>query len=272
MMAEGMIIPRPSRPQRPYDVEAPVPAGPPLPGQVVVAEDVDRLLDLLTAELIVHAKACVRRFGDFELALSGGSTPKPFYERLMYDPDARQIPWARTHLWQVDERAVPADDERCNFRLLKETIVDHSGIPPAQVHAMDGLSETADADYEAQLKEVLQWRERGEDVLDFVLLGMGDDGHTASLFPHSEVLAEQERLVASVTVPFAEPPQRVTLTYPALNAARFIAVLVTGTGKAEAIRRVARGEDSLEILPIKGIRPARGELKWFLDANAAGAE
>jgi 6-phosphogluconolactonase len=265
-----MIFPRPSRRNRPYDVEDTGPPPPALPGHVVVAADADRLLDMLAAELIVQAKACVRRFGDFELALSGGSTPQPLYERLMYDPDARQIPWPRTHLWQVDERGVGPADERSNFRLIKETIVDHSGIPADQVHPMDGLSEIGDRDYEKQLLDVLQWRERGEDVLDFVLLGMGADGHTASLFPGNEVLQERERLVARVQAAGADPPERITLTYPAINAARFVAILVTGEEKAPAIRRITASSETAETLPVIGVRPTHGELKWFLDAAAAG--
>ena len=181
-----------------YDLdEAPL-TGPPLPGEVIVAASDDRLIDLLAAEMVVQAKACVREFGDFGLALSGGSTPLRLYERLMYDPDFRQLPWPRTHLWLVDERAVPLDDERSNFRMICETIVDHSGIPQEQVHPIAAVSDTADVEYEKQLREVLEWRPRGEDRLDFVLLGMGADGHTASLFPFDDVLSEG-RLTSSRT-------------------------------------------------------------------------
>ncbi len=267
-----MIFPDPERRDRPYDLEEKSLSAPALPGAVAVALNVDRLVDMLAAEIIVHAKACVREFGDFELALSGGSTPLPLYERLMYDPDARQIPWIRTHLWQVDERAVAPDHEQSNFKVIRETIVDHSGIPDDQVHPMDALSETGHSDYEKQLREVLEWRVPGEDRLDFVLLGMGDDGHTASLFPNTDVLGETERLVARVTAPAANPPVRVTLTYPAINAARFVAIMVTGAAKAAAVRRMVAGVESVEALPISGVRPQRGQLKWFLDAAAAGVQ
>jgi 6-phosphogluconolactonase len=262
--------PRPDR-DRAYDLEEQVLVGPPLPGEVIVAETADKLIDLIAAEIVVHAKACVRQFGDFELALSGGSTPQPLYERLMYDPDCRQLPWVRTNLWLVDERAVPFNDPRSNFRMINETIVEHSGIPAEQVHPIMAASETADIEYEAKLREVLQWRERGDDRLDFVLLGMGSDGHTASLFPFNEVLQETESLVRRVTVPAADPPQRVTMTYPLINAARVVAVMVTGPTKAEAVQRLAGGRESREALPIKGVRPVNGVLKWFLDAEACAA-
>ncbi len=237
----------------------------------MVAESADQLADLLAAEIVVQAKAAVRRFGDFELALSGGNTPLLLYERLMYDADYRQLPWQRTHLWLVDERVVPPEDERSNFRIINEIIVAHSGIPREQVHPIPALSETADEEYEAQLREVLQWRPPGEDRLDFVLLGMGADGHTASLFPFNEALAEEERLVRAVNAPSADPPRRVTMTYPLINGARVIAVLVSGSAKAPMLRRVASGRESREELPIKGVRPRKGELKWFIDADACAA-
>jgi 6-phosphogluconolactonase len=270
-----VITPQPNPPQpdrdRAYDLEEQALVGPPLPGEVIVAETADKLIDLVAAEMVVQAKACVREFGDFELALSGGSTPQPLYERLMYDPDCRQLPWVRTNLWLVDERAVPFNDPRSNFRMINETIVEHSGIPAEQVHPIMAVSEAADVEYEAKLREVLQWRERGDDRLDFVLLGMGSDGHTASLFPFNEVLEETQSLVRRVTAPAADPPQRVTMTYPLINAARVVAVMVTGPTKAEAVQRLAGGRESREALPIKGVRPVNGVLKWFLDAEACAA-
>ena len=271
-MNRSMIRPQPEsrRPDksRPYGLAGPALVGPPLPGEVFVAETTDKLLDMLAAELVVQATACVHKFGDFELALSGGATPQPLYERLMYDPNCRQLPWRRTHLWLVDERCVPRDDERSNFRMINETIVEHSGIPPEQVHPIDALSETADDEYEAELREVLQWRQRGQDRLDFILLGRGADGHTASLFPYHDALSEQSRLVRCVEAASADPPRRVTMTLPLINAARMVAVLVTGPEKAETISRIAQGDASIEALPITGVRPAQGELKWFLDAAA----
>lgn len=270
-----MIRPRPqprrTGDSRPYDLAGPSLVGPPLPGEVFVAETADQVVDMLAAELVAQALACQREFGDFELALSGGSTPVRLYERLMYDPNCRQLPWPRTHLWLVDERCVPPDDERSNFRLLNETIVEHSGIPREQVHPIDAMADGADADYETQLREVLQWRQRGQDRLDFVLLGMGADGHTASLFPGNDALGERRRLVRNVLAPDADPPRRVTMTLPLINAARMVAILVTGAAKARAIDRVARGEATVEQMPITGVHPTQGELKWFLDAAACSA-
>jgi 6-phosphogluconolactonase len=264
-----MIRPRSNDNRDEYALETPVISAPDLPGVVAPAPDVDQLIDLVATDLVTHAMNCVRTFGDFHLALSGGSTPEPLYERLMYDPDYRQLPWRRTHLWIVDERCVPFDDARSNFGMIRETIVDHADIPPEQVHPMQVSLPTADIEYERQLREALGWREKGQDRLDYVLLGMGADGHTASLFPHTEPLRDTERLVQFNTAP-VEPVERVTMTFPLINAARFIAIMVAGSGKADAIRRVARAEDPVDALPIRGINPLKGELKWYLDAAACG--
>jgi 6-phosphogluconolactonase len=253
-----------------YRLEESLPAAPPLPGKVVVAETADELIDKLAADLVLHATNCVRQFGDFQLALSGGRSPEPLYERLMYDPNYRRLPWRRTHLWIVDERCVPLDHAQSNYRMIRETIVDHADIPEEQIHPMPATSKTADVEYEQLLRDTLGWRERGQDRLDYVLLGIGTDGHTASLFPHTEPLHEQQRLVRLNFTETASPRERVTLTFPAINAARFIAVLVTGEAKAPMIQRVATGDDSVEELPIKGIKPINGELRWYLDGPACG--
>ncbi|MBL9150509.1 MAG: 6-phosphogluconolactonase [Phycisphaerae bacterium] len=241
-----------------------------LPGEVVARRTADELIDTATADLVVHAQNCVRTFGDFHIALSGGSTPMPLYERLMYDPNLRALPWGRTHLWIVDERCVPFDNDKSNFKHIKEIIADHSGIPPEQVHPMLATRPDADVLYERELREHLGWREKGQDRLDYVLLGMGPDGHTASMFPHHEVLDERERLVRLCVGPRVTPPNRVTMTYPLLNAARLVNVLVCGAEKAATLKSVATGNDDFHAYPIKGIKPLAGALKWYVDAAALG--
>lgn len=245
------------------------PKPPALPGTVKVASTPDAVIDAIAADLVAHAIACVRQFGDFHLALSGGNTPFPLYERLMYDPMYRELPWTRTHLWMVDERCVPFDDPMSNFGKISEIIVGHSGIPAEQVHPIEATAADADVRYERALREALAWREKGHDRLDFVLLGMGDNGHTASLFPHTAVLHVKDRLAARCTGADVKP-DRITMTYQLLNASRVLAPLVVGANKAEMIERVATGKDPIEEIPIKGIRPVGGELRWYLDAKAAG--
>ena len=255
----------------PYELGGPRIAAPPLPGEVIAMETVDELIDRLAADLVIHSENCVREFGDFHLALSGGTTPQPLYERLMYDPNCRRLPWRRTHLWLVDERCVPFDDAASNFRAIDETIVDHSDIPREQVHPIFALSERADEQYEAELRESLAWREKGQDRLDYVLLGMGADGHTASLFPHTEPLRERQRLVRFNVAPGATPGKRVTMTYPLINSARFVVVMVTGRAKAATLQRVVDAGLGADELPIKGVEPSSGELRWYVDAEACGA-
>lgn len=267
-----------------YELE-PAPPRPALPGTVVLRPDPDAAVDAVAADLLVHAHNCVRTFGDFHLALSGGSTPIPLYQRLMIDPNYRELPWSRTHLWIVDERRVPFDDDRSNYKMISEIIGDHSGIPAEQVHPMFATADNADEQYAATLREVLGWRERGHDRLDFVLLGMGSDAHTASLFPRSPALIESisamrnhhageaPPLVRINKGPNVTPPDRVTMTLPLLNASRFLALLVTGSGKRETIRRIAQAVkgDRLaeaEELPVLGLKPLGGELRWYLDHAA----
>jgi 6-phosphogluconolactonase len=215
----------------------------------------------------------------------------PLYQRLMIDPAYRNMPWTRTHLWIVDERRVPFDDDRSNFKMIEEIIGAHSGIPPEQVHPMFPLAEDADEQYAAKLREVLGWREKGHDRLDFVLLGMGSDGHTASLFPRSQALRESLQLAGAKGGPLADspskvplvrinsgpavtPPDRVTMMLPLINASRFIALLVTGSGKQAALERVVERSrrpftpDLAEELPVLGLRPLAGELRWYLDFDA----
>ncbi len=252
-----------------YDLDdSPMPS-PSLPGEVLVDSDRDDLIDAVAAEMMIHAQNCVRAFGDFHLALSGGSTPMPLYERLMYDPVLRSFPWSRTHLWIVDERCVPFDHDKSNFRQIKEIIADHSGIPAEQVHPVPVMEPDADVAYERELREHLGWREKGQDRLDYVLLGMGDDGHTASLFPLHPALDERDRLVVRCTGPLVTPPDRVSMTYPLINAARFVAVFVCGEKKFPTISRVSRGDDDFHTLPIKAVQPLAGTLKWYLDLAAA---
>lgn len=265
---------RPATPDDPLPVVEPIaiaPAGPPrpnLPGTVILRPNLEELIDAIAADMLFQAHGCVRAFGDFHLALSGGSTPEPLYRRLMYDPAYRGFPWVRAHLWIVDERRVPFDDPRSNFAMIRDTLVTHSGIPPEQVHPISPLSPTADTDYEREIREHLGWREKGHDRLDYVLLGMGEDGHTASLFPRSPALLDGGRLVLMNTGPAVTPPDRVTMTFRLLNSARFVAVMVAGDRKRGAVARAAGRQEAIDDLPVLGLCPLAGEQRWYLTHDA----
>lgn len=250
-----------------YDLE-PEPQLPDLPGSGVLRRDVEDITYALAADLFIHANNCVRSFGDFHLALSGGSTPMPLYARLMTDPAFRMFPWNRTHLWIVDDRCVEPNDDRFNYKHIHEYLGDHSGIPQRNLHPMPVLVDGGDVAYERELQQTLAWREKGHDRLDFVLLGMGDDGHTASLFPHSPALDAEHKLIAFNSGPAVTPPDRMTMTYRLINASRFIAVLVTGSKKASTIAKITAPGASPRDLPILGVNPLGGTLRWYLDHDA----
>lgn len=245
-----------------------------LNGSVVVYPTVDEVYDKLANALIDAAKEAVTNRGAFHLALSGGSTPKRFYELLVIDPRYRGLPWERTHLWIVDERRVPEDDERNNWRMIRSSMIDHVPIPADHVHPVPVNDDDPALVYERTLCDVFGG---GGEVphIDFVLLGIGADAHTASLFPGTAALDVTDRLIANNDVSPGTQPNvgRVTMTYPLLNAARRLAVLVTGAGKAETLRRIDRqlgetGRDPHQ-LPITGVEPTDGQLTWYLDAAAA---
>lgn len=246
-----------------------------LPGKTRVAKDLDDLFAALGADLIAAAHESVQERDVFHLALSGGSTPEPFYELLVTDPRWRNMPWDKTHIWIVDERRVPEDHEKSNIRMIRESLTEHAGMRKRQVHPMPVMMDDPATEYETVFKEVF-----GIDLetprLDFVILGMGDDGHTASLFPHTDALNVDDRWIVVNEGENVTPPDRVTMTYPLINAARNIAVLVAGEKKASMIATIAdrlrlAGPD-IENLPITGIKPINGSYTWYLDQAAAGED
>jgi 6-phosphogluconolactonase len=201
---------------------------PPAP-ELVVAEDPDRLLDRAADRVRADAGAALAARGRFALALAGGATPRALYRRLV-----RGVDWARSELWFGDERAVPPDDPQSNYRMARESLLDPAGIPAARVRRWQAEAPDLDAaahDYEAALRAA-----GGPPWLDLALLGVGPDGHTASLFPGTSALDEEARLAVAVDVPTLG--RRLTLTLPALAGARALMFLVTGAAKAEALAAV----------------------------------
>jgi len=206
------------------------------------------------------------------VALAGGTTPIPLYERLA-EGYRDEIPWAQVEMFFGDERAVPPDHEHSNFRAAHATLLSRVPIPAAQVHRLpadDPDLEAAAERYEAEIRRLVPPGPGGAPAFDLVWLGLGEDGHTASLFPGSPVLEQNRRLVASVEVP-ALQSRRLTFTLPLINAARCVQFLVTGKKKASAVRRVLRpahAELSAR-LPAARVRPTHGALEWLLDRAAA---
>lgn len=203
----------------------------------------------------------------FTFVLSGGSTPKALYAQLASSPYAESIPWEKVHFFWGDERAVPFEDERNNARMCYQELLDRIPVPAANIHVMrtDIGPEESAADYEKVLKTYFK---EGEITFDFVLLGMGDDGHTLSLFPGTPVIHEEKRWATSFFLP-AQDMFRITLTAPIVNAARYVAFMATGAGKAETLVQVLEGERNLDLYPSQIIQPSQGELHWFVDEAAA---
>ena len=211
----------------------------------------------------------LRSEGDFRICLSGGSTPKRLYE-ILATQHLHDFPWARTHWFWGDERFVPSDDEKSNYHMTRLAMLDHAPVPPDHIHPILTESETPDIAaqrYQSRLQMIYGADELdlARPLFDIILMGLGEDGHTASLFPGTAALKEHKEWV--VGVPDGTPPPRVSLTYPALNSCRHMVFLVAGAKKREALARIMRGDSSA---PAERVSPA-GDLHLLLDKEAAAA-
>ncbi len=210
-----------------------------------------------------------RREGRTIIALSGGSTPKPLYELLAQEPFLSRLPWDRVHWILGDERFVPPSDPASNYGMARAAFLSHVPVPPQNLHPVetDGVTlDEAARRYEKMLQGLYgtDTLEPGHPLLTLTLLGLGEDGHTASLLPGEPVLKVRDRWVAPV--PKGRTEERVTLTYPALDSSHVVAFLVSGEGKREIFDKILSGDDSF---PASHIRPV-GEVIWFADRAAAG--
>ena len=261
--------------------------------QVRIFNETDELYRA-AAERIAHlSQLAVAREGRFALLLAGGNTPRRLYALLASPNYSIHIDWANTHLFWGDERAVPLSDPKSNYRMVSETLLSRVAVPWQNIHRIEGElpPEEAAERYEEELRQFFQTsrlrissprdeiqnpqseirnsvgpaQPEGYATFDLALLGLGADGHTASLFPGSPALQETARL--AVAVPEADPP-RVTLTFPALNACAEVLFLVAGAAKAPALAAVLEGPPDL-VPPAGRVRPEQGEVLWLVDRAAA---
>lgn len=241
-----------------------------------VVADPAALARAAAEEFLRIAAEAIHTRGRFDVALSGGSTPRAAYERIA--ETWRQAPggpldWARVHLFWGDERHVPPDDPQNNYRMANDAMIEHVPIPPENVYPVPSAipdAREAASRYEARIMEALHLGPDDVPRFDLILLGMGPDGHVASIFPGTEALDEEKRLVMGNWAA-ANKVWRITLTMPVLNAAAHEIVLVAGREKAPALRRVLRGPHTPPLLPAERLRPTKGTLLWLADREAAGA-
>ncbi|MDI3340132.1 MAG: 6-phosphogluconolactonase [Sphaerobacter sp.] len=235
---------------------------------VVVVPDADALAQAAAHRFVEIAREEIARHGRFTVALSGGSTPRALYRLLAQEPEA--IDWARVHVFWGDERTVPPDHEQSNYRMAREALLDHVPIPRDQIHRIEAERDPAEAAarYAATLADVFGLEPGAMPVFDLVLLGVGTDGHTASLFPGTRAVQVQDTPVVENEVPQLNTV-RITLTVPVITQAANILVLAAGADKAPAIRRALEAPYAPEQTPAQVIRSARGNVVWLLDAEAA---
>jgi len=243
-----------------------------MPRVILGFDDDEAVAQYAAREFVRRARAAIEASGGFKVALAGGSTPRRAYE-LLADPSLSvQVDWEATHIFFGDERAVPPDHPDSNYRTAFETLLSKVRIPEAQIHRMEGERsdlDTAATDYEATLSEAFDLSvESGPPRFDLVMLGMGDDGHTASLFPGTRALDETRAWVVANDVP-QKATRRLTLTAPVLNAARCVMFAVEGEDKAAPLLAVLEGPHDPNRFPSQLIDPADGELLWLVDRAAA---
>jgi 6-phosphogluconolactonase len=214
--------------------------------------------------------AAVERHNRCTIALAGGSTPKRLYTVLASDPYRDEIPWDRLVLFLGDERYVPQDDPDSNFRMAREALLDHVTVPDGKVFPVPTHLDPAEAaaQYETRLRETFSIGEDSIPEFDLVLLGIGGDGHTASLFPGTRALEIYDRLVVENHVP-QQKAMRITFTIPLLQSARSTILLATGEDKADAVFRAVEGEPDLQETPSQLLRESSGTVTFALDEAAA---
>jgi 6-phosphogluconolactonase len=240
---------------------------------IEVFPDPRRLIQAAAEHVVRLASEAAAKNEMFTVVLSGGSTPRPLYTLLASQTFAKRIDWRRVHVFWGDERCVPPEDPRSNYRMVRETLLDGVPLSPDNIHRIHGEMEPqlAAAAYEKELRRFFGSRTPDDPPpvgFDLVFLGMGDNGHTASLFPGSTAVTEQVRWVIAQYVEGVSM-WRITLTPVVINQAKNVTFIVSGAEKAQRLRDVLEGPIQPEVLPAQIIRPARGRLLWLIDKAAA---
>jgi 6-phosphogluconolactonase len=233
--------------------------------------NLETLSRAVAEQFVAMARRCTSEQQIFSVALSGGKTPQTFLKLLASPEFSARIPWENTHIFQVDERCVPPNHPESNYGMIREALL--SQVPGAATHfhrmkAEQEDLDAASAEYAQELKKTLPPAKGKAPRFDLIMLGMGPDGHTASLFPGSGAVAEKEWWVCPNYVEELQA-YRVTLTYPVLNAASETFFVVSGSDKANVLRQVLEGPGNQDLYPAQGVRPEEGRVAWFVDEAAA---
>jgi len=240
-----------------------------VPGQLVAVKDAASVARDAASRMAKTLRTAIAQTGRARVALSGGNTPRDTYTELARQPG---VDWTKVEIFWVDERAVPPTDERSNYRWARATLLDGAGVDAKRVHRMPAEGpdlEAAAREYEALLRAKVDLDDEGVPAFDVVTLGVGEDGHTASLFPDEGTVDIQDRWVASVPAKGAREA-RLTLTPPVIEHARNVLILVVGAGKRPAIERVWAAQGDVHATPARVVRGCRGAVTWIIDRAAGG--
>lgn len=240
-----------------------------VPGQLVAEPDPSEVAREAAARIARVLQGALAKNGRAAAALSGGSTPRDTYARLAHEPG---IDWTRVDFFWVDERAVSPTSDRSNYRAAKTTLLDPAGVPPERAHRMPAEApdrETSARDYERLIRELVEHDADGIPAFDLLVLGVGEDGHTASLFPDEPTVDVVDRLVAPVPAKGGREA-RLTLTPPAIEHARAVFIIAVGVGKRDALERVWAAQGDVHDTPARIVRGCRGGLTWIIDKAAGG--
>lgn len=237
--------------------------------EIIIGRDLVDLSRKAAAEFVRLANERSATAGRFAVALSGGSTPRALYSLLAGAEFQSQVPWDRVHFFWGDERCVPPDHPDSNYRMAFETLLSKAPVPEENIQRIEAelVPEIAAAGYEQTIRDFFRLSGSDWPRFDLIFLGLGDDGHTASLFPGSEALHEHKRLVVAAYVEKLKT-YRITLTLPVLNRAANIFFLVAGASKAAILAEVLQEKRGSESLPARRIDPQGGRLVWFVDRAA----
>ncbi|MGE5059163.1 MAG: 6-phosphogluconolactonase [Betaproteobacteria bacterium] len=237
---------------------------------VIICRNADDLAPQAAAQFVSLAANAAIRSSRFTVALSGGSTPRALYSLLAAPALKDRIDWRRIHFFWGDERCVRADHSESNYRMVHEALLSKIEIPPENIHRMAGEKEPqlAASEYEDELRRTFQLTHGQVPRFELILLGLGEDGHTASLFPGSAALDETNHLVATAYVEKLKA-HRLTLTLSVINAASQVSFLVSGASKSAIVKQILGATPARPDYPAARVNPANGSLTWFLDAPAA---